>query len=568
MAEDRPSRDVRTRGASPASVLDRARAFLDSVLRLLAPGTPLLGFAHTAESGHSSTGRGGSDTGRAVTDGGSDGAPSPSGPWLDDDPISFDEPTDDLSDPDGVAGFDASTDDPDAPAPTQSGDGGAPFADDPETSLHDLGPPAGHEPPAGGLETDDGFDADVSDPNSRPDDGSDVADGGERLDALAARIGALETDHTHLRGAVEELSTDVHDVGENVSSLAETVDHLVDAMSGMALAAAEDGERTAAGTASGSAATASESEFSWAQPTEATPEDPIAEPPRTGYPRPPADPVESAISGDDGPVSGVAEQSPESTNSEDDSDTETAEGPPDFGPFEPALVRERTDGDAGIEPGATPSDPTTTERDASDATVDRTPVPRVGISPSTTDSFSMAREAADTPAAGETVDRSLVDPRTDAVGARLREFGANFEDDPVEDLPTGNAADAFRSEAVLVPDDREVDEEWSDLDLEKPYLPALPAGYAADAVVLEWLDALVEAADAATAAEAIGYYASVEWITGDVHDDLLEYLEGLGEVPATGDVAEPPAALDLQDHLRSLRYVIELASGEVGDDGI
>lgn len=90
-------------------------------------------------------------------------------------------------------------------------------------------------------------------------------------------------------------------------------------------------------------------------------------------------------------------------------------------------------------------------------------------------------------------------------------------------------------------------------DPEKPYLQSLPETYAGELVVFEWLSYLLEKAGFRGATEAIDYYVEVEWITDDVGDELEDYLLGLEERSADGD-------LTIDDHLLSLVHIGKLAS--------
>jgi len=88
-----------------------------------------------------------------------------------------------------------------------------------------------------------------------------------------------------------------------------------------------------------------------------------------------------------------------------------------------------------------------------------------------------------------------------------------------------------------------------------PYLASLPGGYATDLLVIEWLEYLVEEAGVREAAGAIDYYESIDWIDPAVADDLDDYLAGFD---GGGN-----AALTIDHHARSLRYIGELNGGGV-----
>ncbi|QLH82807.1 FlaD/FlaE family flagellar protein [Halosimplex pelagicum] len=90
-------------------------------------------------------------------------------------------------------------------------------------------------------------------------------------------------------------------------------------------------------------------------------------------------------------------------------------------------------------------------------------------------------------------------------------------------------------------------------DLEKPYLRSVPDTYAAEFVVFEWLEFLLMHAGYKGAADALGYYESIDWITEDVAGQLNDYLLGIDE---TG--SNEGNDLDVDDHMLSLVYVAKL----------
>ncbi|WP_436930516.1 FlaD/FlaE family flagellar protein [Halosimplex halobium] len=91
-------------------------------------------------------------------------------------------------------------------------------------------------------------------------------------------------------------------------------------------------------------------------------------------------------------------------------------------------------------------------------------------------------------------------------------------------------------------------------DMEKPYLRGVPDTYAAEFVVFEWLEFLLMHAGYKGAADALGYYESIDWITEDVAGQLNDYLLGIDE---TG--SNDGNDLDVDDHMLSLVYVAKLA---------
>jgi archaellum component FlaD/FlaE len=91
----------------------------------------------------------------------------------------------------------------------------------------------------------------------------------------------------------------------------------------------------------------------------------------------------------------------------------------------------------------------------------------------------------------------------------------------------------------------------------KPYLQELPAGYAADVVVLDWLEFLVDEAGVDGAAGTIAYYEAIDWLSASAADGLQTYLQGFGEEVETDP--EPRSWLTIGHHEASLRFVGRLA---------
>jgi len=457
-----------------------------------------------------------SDAIAAVTDGGADEAASGNSPWAADDPIVFDEESED--DP-GTAILEAVRDGEEESAP--------PFGD----------------------VSDDVAEADGDDP---------VA--GDRLDELEARIGALETDHAQFASQMADVEDAVAGLGADVERVGDDVRELVTLLGGVALAS-EPAEEPDFDSTDVATELASELEDSAATAVAEAIENASVQSLAVTGP----DVQSQAATGTD-----VQSQATTGTDAQSQAatDSEAATSPEVESESDDEAGAARNDHD--IAPDAVPQG---IHRGVDDAPTETSPA-RSSAEDERRPTASQSDEAGPRDASDRNAgqpSRELVDPRTDAVGARLRQFREGFVDDPTEDLPTGSSADEFRFEKVLLPTDGEHATDLSTDELEKPYLEALPDGYAADAVVLEWLDWLVSAADGETAARAIGYYESIDWLTDDVQAELLGYLDGLGEPGAIDEstpVGEPPAALDLQDHLRSLQYVTELATGEVDPDGI
>jgi archaellum component FlaD/FlaE len=90
--------------------------------------------------------------------------------------------------------------------------------------------------------------------------------------------------------------------------------------------------------------------------------------------------------------------------------------------------------------------------------------------------------------------------------------------------------------------------------LQKPYLTDVPAEYAAERVVFDWLEFLVLKGGFKRTMDVLRYYLTVDWITEPVEEELHDYLVGFsGNV---GDTEE----FDVDDHHLSLLYVARLAS--------
>lgn len=93
----------------------------------------------------------------------------------------------------------------------------------------------------------------------------------------------------------------------------------------------------------------------------------------------------------------------------------------------------------------------------------------------------------------------------------------------------------------------------------RPYLTALPDRYAAEVVVFEWLDVLINKAGFKNTGEALSFYVAVDWITEDVKDQLRAYMHGFSQVDAFDPDDPGPLELGIEDHVLSLVYVARLA---------
>ncbi|MFB6196162.1 MAG: FlaD/FlaE family flagellar protein [Haloplanus sp.] len=92
-------------------------------------------------------------------------------------------------------------------------------------------------------------------------------------------------------------------------------------------------------------------------------------------------------------------------------------------------------------------------------------------------------------------------------------------------------------------------------DVERPYLPALPATLTAEALIFEWLEFLFLQAGRESVADAMAFYESVGWIGADAAEALDAYLSGLDDPRANAD-----NELDADDHRVSLRYIARLSA--------
>ena len=89
--------------------------------------------------------------------------------------------------------------------------------------------------------------------------------------------------------------------------------------------------------------------------------------------------------------------------------------------------------------------------------------------------------------------------------------------------------------------------------LEKPYLDGLPQSYAAEMVVFEWLEFLVDRTGFRRTLDVLRYYRSIDWITEAAENRLREYLQSF-------DDGGSEERLDRSDHLLSLVYIARLAA--------
>ncbi|MFO7926991.1 MAG: FlaD/FlaE family flagellar protein [Halobacteriota archaeon] len=96
----------------------------------------------------------------------------------------------------------------------------------------------------------------------------------------------------------------------------------------------------------------------------------------------------------------------------------------------------------------------------------------------------------------------------------------------------------------------------------KPYLEALPSGYAADIVVMDWLEFLVGEGGVDGAARTIAYYETIEWLDAAAADALQTFLNGFG--CGVEDDPDPQSSLTVDHHNTSLRYISRIANPDMG----
>lgn len=104
----------------------------------------------------------------------------------------------------------------------------------------------------------------------------------------------------------------------------------------------------------------------------------------------------------------------------------------------------------------------------------------------------------------------------------------------------------------------------------KPYLRAVPDGYLAELLMLEWVDFLTRSAETGEVLWAIDYYHRIDWIGEAVADHLRTVVEGLSAEPSTpaDTFNSEPGSLTVDDHARSLEFVSRLDGDPIDLDGL
>jgi len=135
------------------------------------------------------------------------------------------------------------------------------------------------------------------------------------------------------------------------------------------------------------------------------------------------------------------------------------------------------------------------------------------------------------------------DDTADAVPEAPAETAATDapEPEPSTGATTADAAAASRGAAET---------EADAADDGKPYIGTLPDGFAAELIVVEWLEFLVSEAGVRETARAIDYYEDIDWIDEGVAEDLQSYLRGF---EGGGD-----GTLTIDHHTQSLEFIGQL----------
>ncbi|WP_232688511.1 FlaD/FlaE family flagellar protein [Halobacterium zhouii] len=96
-----------------------------------------------------------------------------------------------------------------------------------------------------------------------------------------------------------------------------------------------------------------------------------------------------------------------------------------------------------------------------------------------------------------------------------------------------------------------------------PHLAEPPTGYLADVVSLEFLEYLLSEFGPKNTVRTLNYYERIGWIGEPVRDHLFDLLEGLTDSDYLYREEFGTTQLTMDDHLESLEYIEELASGDI-----
>jgi len=161
----------------------------------------------------------------------------------------------------------------------------------------------------------------------------------------------------------------------------------------------------------------------------------------------------------------------------------------------------------------------------------------------------LAEESTLDEAGGDDTDESA-DAGESVGGEEFRENGDGQEAD--ERIAAGERADTEDDAGGVNTEDGAAD--TSTATDTKPYLSTVPEGFAAELLVVEWLEFLVEEGGVRESARALEYYERIDWLDERVADELQAYLRGFD---GDGD-----GSLTIEHHTQSLRYI-----GQLSGDG-
>jgi len=158
--------------------------------------------------------------------------------------------------------------------------------------------------------------------------------------------------------------------------------------------------------------------------------------------------------------------------------------------------------------------------------------------------------------------RRMANPEEDALpasrGSAASRAGASPANQRAEQTP--EQVDRFnqRRELLML----EAESLRAGTGTEKPYLERMPTTYAAEVVVFEWLDLLIDKAGFKATGDALSYYERIGWVTEGVKERLRTYMRGFSEVSSYDPDSTGPRELAMNDHVTSLVYIARLAAME------
>lgn len=89
---------------------------------------------------------------------------------------------------------------------------------------------------------------------------------------------------------------------------------------------------------------------------------------------------------------------------------------------------------------------------------------------------------------------------------------------------------------------------------DKPYLGRIPDAYETQVSMMQWIESLILKAGRERTLDALSYYRSIGWITGEVERTLKEHARTIAESTTNGSVD-----LTMEDHRESLTVIAQLA---------